>query len=471
MMRDPHTGLPTGHPLRLTRTARALIWAFFVLQFVSLVRHVFTRWLGPEANAIGFYANVSSIAVCGALWWTIRDTDRPGWFSGLPAWFAGWWWTVAGLVAAGIGLGVGVYGSLIKFAALDAVPYLFILVAAIAGAKPTVFRYVRHVMFWILLAAVAVNAYAVTDFGALARQTHAGDRVGVQSLAYETQSTLAMWPLLLLLADGMPRWRAAVVFGAMVLFGTLQVLFQKRLGTAVVVLVLALYLWQSWRHRAAEPGQWSMRRSGNRRVLLGVLLGAAVLVMLFGRGLFLEQARSLGDRLTGASEAQYTQGFLSIFTRENERVQVVLECFRSFSPREWFAGRGMGGAFEWADFDQNLLSSERSSEMVARFFLPDHGYYGRREFEIGLFMPLLKGGLALWVLVFAPVAAVLLAPRHAAVADANYSASYFALLYLVLFLFLGGGFILSDSFSVLIFGLTIGCCLRAPSRRPMPGRA
>jgi hypothetical protein len=465
-MIDPHTGLPAAHPQRLTRLARALIWAFFTLQFVSLVRQVFTQWLGPEANAIGFYANTSSIAVCVLLGWAVRHVDRPGGFSHLPAWFAVWWWAVLAAVAAGVALGLRIYGSLPKFAALDAVPYLFILVATIMGAKPTVFRYARNVLFWMLLAAVLANAYAVTDFRTLAATAVAGDRVGVQSLAYETQATLAMWPLLLLLADGMPRWRAAVVFGAMVLFGALQILFQKRLGSAVVLLVLALYLWQSWRHRAAEPGPWGARAGGNRRVLAGVLLGATVLVVLFGRGLFLEQARSLGDRLTGASEAHYTQGFFSIFTLENERLKIVQECFQSFSPREWLIGRGMGGAFEWTDFDQHLLNTDRAAEMFARFYLPDHGYFGRREFEIGLFMPLLKGGLVLWLLVFAPVAAALLTPHHAAAANAHYSASYFTLLYLVLFLFLGGGFILADAFSVVIFGLTLGCCLRVAPRRP-----
>lgn len=470
-MMDPNTGLAAPHPHRLTRWARVLTWAFFGLQFLSLVRHVFTRWIGPEANAIGFWANTSSIGVSVLLLWAIRNVDRPGWFSGLPGWFAMWWWAVLALVAGGVVLGVSGYGSLPKFAALDAVPYLFILVAMVVGAKPSVFRHARNVLFWVLVAAVVVNAYAMTDFGALAALTYAGDRFGVESLAYETQATLAMWPLLLLLADGMPRWRAAVVFGAMVLFGVLQVLFQKRLGSAVVLLVLGLYLWQSLRHRAAEPGPWGARPGGNRRVLLGVLLGAAVLAGLFGRGLFLEQARSLGDRLTGVSETQYTQGFLSIFTLENERVQIVQECFRSFTPREWFLGRGMGGAFEWTGFDQNLLNTDRAAEMVARFFLPDHGYFGRREFEIGLFMPLLKGGLILWLLVFAPVAAVLLAPRHSATADAHYSASYFTLLYLVLFLFLGGGFIMSDAYSVVIFGLTMGCCLRLPPRRPLPPRA
>ncbi len=469
-MIDPHTGFATLHPLRLTRLARGLIWAFFALQFLSLVRQVFTRWLGPEANAIGFYANTSSIVVCAALAWSIRDTDRPGWFSGLPGWFAAWWWAVLTVVAAGVALGVRGYGSLPKFAALDAVPYFFILVAAIVGAKPTVFRYARHVLFWMLLAAVVVNAYAISDFGGLAAQALAGDRVGIASLAYETQTALAMWPLLLLLADGMPRWRAAVVFGALVLFGVLQILFQKRLGAAVVLLVLGLYLWQSWRHRAAEPGPWTARHSGNRGVLLGVLLGALAVAAVFGRGIFFEQARSLGDRLTGASETHYTQGFFSIFTLENERVQIVHECFGSFTAREWLIGRGMGGAFEWTDFDQSLLNTDRAAEMVARFYLPDHGYFGRREFEIGLFMPLLKGGLILWLLVFSPILAVLLTPRHAATADAHYTASYFTLLYLVLFLFLGGGFILSDAYSVVILGLTLGCCLRVPARRPFPNR-
>lgn len=469
-MIDPYNGLPFSHPQRLSPLARGLIWAFFGLQFVSLVRQVFTDWLGPEANAIGFYANTSSLVVCALLWAAVRHVDRPGWFSHLPGWFAAWWWAVLATVAAGVAVGIRGHGSLPKFAALDAAPYFLILVATVLGAKPTVFRQVRHVLFWTLLAAVAVNAYAMMDFRALAAQTFAGDRFGVESLAYETQATLAMWPLLLLLADGMPRWRAAVVFGAMVLFGALQVLFQKRLGSAVVLLVLGLYLWQSWRHRAAEPGPWGARPGGNRRVLLGVMLAAAVLVALFGRGLFLEQARSLGERLTGASEAQYTQGFFSIFTLENERVQVVLDCFRSFGARDWIAGRGMGGAFEWTGFDQSLLNSDRAQEMFARFYLPDHGYFGRREFEIGLFMPLLKGGLALWLLMFAPVLGVLLAPRHAAHADANYSASYFTLLYLMVFLFLGGGFILSDAFSVVIFGLTLGCCLRLPPWRPLPPR-
>lgn len=470
MTGDPHAGFPPARPPGLPRSARALVWAFFGLQFLSLVRQVFTRWFGPEANTVGFFANTSSIVVCALLLFAVRRVDRPGWFSGLPAWFAPWWWIVLGTVAGGLGFGVLGQGSQVKFAALDAVPYFFILVAAVVGSKPTAFRYTRHVLFWTLLAAVAVNVYAITDVSALAAQAVAGDRVGVDSLAYETQAALAMWPLLLLLADGMPRWRAAVVFAAVVLFGALQVLFQKRLGSAVVLLVLALYLWQSWRHRAAEPGPWGARPDGNRRVLAGVLAFAAVLVMLFGRGLFLEQARSLGDRLTGASEAHYTQGFFSIFTLENERVQVVFDCFRSFGVRDWIAGRGMGGAFEWTGFDQNLLNTDRAPEIVARFFLPDHGYFGRREFEIGLFMPLLKGGLLLWLLVFAPVLGVLLAPRHAANADANYSASYFTLLYLMLFLFLGGGFILSDAFSVVIFGLTLGCCLRLPPRRPMAPR-
>lgn len=457
-MIDPRTGLPFAPPQRLSGVARALIWVFFALQFISLVRQVFTNWLGPSGNDIGFYANTSSIVVGIAVWLSIRDADRPGWFSGLPGWCAVWWWAVLTVVAAGIALGGLVYGAAVRFAVLDAVPYLFIMIAVTAGSKPTVFGYVRHVLFWMLVAAVAVNAWAITDISALAAQTSAGNRVGTRSLAYETQAALAMWPLLLLLADGVSRWRAAVVFGAMVLFGVLQVLFQKRLGTGVVLLVLALYLWQSWR----LPAGVAARPGGNRGVLIAVLLGSAALVAFFGRGLFLEQARSLGERLAGGSDdVRYSQGFLSIFTMENERLQIVEDCFEGFSTREWIHGRGMGGAFEWTEFDHALLRTDRAVELVSRYFLPDHGYFGRREFEIGLFMPLLKGGLVLWWLVFGPVFAVLLTPRRATAGDPTASASYFTLLYLLLFLLLGGGFILSDAYSVVILGLTLGCCLRA----------
>jgi hypothetical protein len=243
------------------------------------------------------------------------------------------------------------------------------------------------------------------------------------------------------------------------LFAGLQVMFQKRIGSAFVVLVVALYGWQSTHQMRYSSSQSYRKRFAHFPIFCVVVLVASIAILLAEHELLLEQGQSLIHRMQGQGDTEYTMGFWSIFTLENERVKIVYDCFSSFEWWEWIIGRGMGGAFEWTGFNSNLLNTDRSTETVMQYFLVDLGYYGRREFEIGMMMPLFKGGLVLWGLIFIPVLSTLFKGRKIILRSHESSAAYYTLFYVMSFLCIGGGFVLADAYAVVLLGFALGRCI------------
>jgi len=436
------------------------VWLFLVLQFVSLSRQVFITNFGAEWNILGYASNVGSILVFITFLIAIRNVDRIGYFSGLPAWGRIWWWLTALLVLFGVLLGTVTHHYIFKFVALDSVPYFVIFGMVLVGSKPTAFHYFVKSLLMLLYAAIPLNLYALTDIGELAAQSGEGDRFGVTSLGYETQATLATWPLLLLLSNGLKRGQAILVFVGVLIYAGMMIIFQKRLGTAMVLLVVTLYV-----HQSLHVSRYRIGRvvGAGRHYLreLSVIAFLALFVLLVGgRGLLAEQAAALFGRFSFGGQSGYSQGIFSLLTLENERIRIVYECFSGFGWYEWFIGRGMGGAFEWSSFNTNLLATDRSETLLSQYFLPDLGYFGRREFEIGIMMPMLKGGLLLTAALFSGVLNILFSPQKIR-RDFYSSAAYYSVLYVSVFLLHGGGFILADSFTLIIWGISIGRCLYA----------
>jgi hypothetical protein len=447
---------------------------FILLQYISLSRQAFIRSLGEEWNRLGYAANVGSIAVFLIFLLSLKNASGRGYFRYFPDWARLWLWATIVLVCGGVLLGVLKYGYILKFVALDAVPYLLLCGMIVAGSKPEVFQYTTTVLLRFLYLALPLNIYALTDIGGLASQSGVGDRYGIESLAYETQATLAAWPLLLLLSNTLKRRQAAMVFVAVILYAGMMVLFQKRLGVAVLFVVIVIYIHQSMRHSGWAVSSNTVREKNHLRMFLMISLTVAGMMAVVGRGILAEQGRALLDRLYAKGATEYTQGAFSIFTSENERIQVVYECFNSFSPIDWAIGRGMGGAFEWAAFNIKLLQTVRAEQVINQYFLPDLGYFGRREFEIGILMPLLKGGVLLFAVLYSGIFAILMR-AHTARKDASSTATFYTLVFLMIFLLHGGGFIMGDTINLVVMGLALGRCIFAINQgsggRYLRGRA
>jgi len=432
-----------------------MIWVFVILQFVSLSRRAVMHLFGDQWNVIGYASNVGSIPVFLIILWMIRNVDRPGLFSSLSKTITLWWWSLVLLV-----FGMVFYGLFaryhLKFIAHDAVPYLYLLGMILVGSKPSLFHFVVNVLSWMLVVAIPLNLYALTDLRSLAMETIEGGRYGVASVSYDTQITLAAWPLLLLLSDRFNRGRATMIYAAVFLFAAMQILFQKRLGTGMVLIAIGLFCWKLL-HPAPQDKGTSQKRI---REFALVAMVAVVVAVTFGQNIMIENILSLVARFRGAGsigETGYSRGLWSIFTLENERIAIISDCFRSFAWWEWIFGRGMGGAFEWTNFNMNALQSERGAMLISQYFLDDVGYFGRREFEIGFLMPMLKGGLVLFCAFWGPI--IWLVSRVSLPRQDHYTgASYYALVFFCLFLLQGGGFILSDSYALVVMGLVIGRC-------------
>ncbi len=112
----------------------------------------------------------------------------------------------------------------------------------------------------------------------------------------------------------------------------------------------------------------------------------------------------------------YTSGALGPLTRENERFQVVGDMLRALTPVERLVGRGLGGAFPWGKELPLTASLGARKERHDSLWLEDQQFLGRREVEVGMANPILKGGIPFALLMLLPavaaVGAALRRPRN-----------------------------------------------------------
>lgn len=437
--------------------SRAGLLAFhglFIFQLLSNSRTLLMDWFGPGLNQVGAVAQAGSICLgLGAA----CLLGRSGAFL-IP--LARLWMAAVLLITIDLAL----YGWIFQPYSLhevfrDASAYALAIGFVALGASAAFWRQALRWCFLYFLAAVAVNFLAMRDFSGLVGMAGAEARVARESLSYRVQNALDFWPLLLLLAPyARGRQVTALAAGITFVIGQ-QILFQKRLEIVFILgLLLLYYAMQPW--RLGWPGRPAASTGLIRRVILCSMAG------LFLAGLWMpsvlkSQAAALMLRFEGRAPRQqvaYSHGIWSVFTTENERLQIAMRCFEGFALGDWMIGRGMGGAFPYAAFDPKLLQTSHRAELINRFYLEDVDYFGRRNFETGFLMPWLKGGCLLagvfYAIYLLPLARL---PGHQGdrFTSGCLALAYYWLAYTVM----GGNFSTGLTFQMLGMYAPLGWCL------------
>ena len=309
----------------------------------------------------------------------------------------------------------------------------------------------------LLFFALAVNAAGFVGFGELIERD-IGERVARESLAYRTQSVLAMWGMALLLMRGQRPTYKILAVAALYFYLGQQVLFQKRLGTIESALYLGgffLVLPIFSLHRNQRD------RIEDAKLFMGLLVAALIagfVALILSGDLFFAQLYSLFQRFLGLGTGQQKEGVGLIATLfvENERFALAKRMLEDFGPWEWMVGRGMGGHFV-IDITLNANDAVREQQYLSNY-LEDVGEFGRRGIEVGWLMPFLKGGLALLgIIIFGVLNAILRLGRLRS--DPVGLAAWTWLLIESVYLLQGGSFVVSTSYRLVLFGACLGRCL------------
>ena len=168
---------------------------------------------------------------------------------------------------------------------------------------------------------------------------------------------------------------------------------------------------------------------------------------------------ALAIRLSGEDQQRdfYESGFIGNFSHENERFQVLQDCWNDFSPMERVHGRGLGGSFEWLTDIENAANKTARLEREDKYWLEDGQKFGRRAIEIGWGNPFLKGGLLFsgWIMLASFVAIT------AAIRSRSPFAVVCGLVVLVngIYSSFGGDFLVGSMMKMLGGGLSIGFLL------------
>ena len=353
--------------------------------------------------------------------------------------------------------GVFYYGYYWSEAFRDFAAYSLAVCFVRLGASPYFWRRLKKPLLVVLLLALMVNTLASWDLLELFSLYGEEVRLARDSVGYRTQHLLDIWPLFLILSPLLSSMETILVAGVIVFSFLQQIFFQKRIETIFIIgMLLVFWVTQRWFPMLSRLA--ARKEAHLLRWMFVLALFTAVFGFLLAPAVFKGQTEALVVRFAGKGpgQEQYTMGFWSVFSMENERVQVVSDCFSNFESHEWLIGRGMGGAFPWYGFNQALLESDRAEDVVAAHFLPDVGEFARRGFEASIVTPLLKGGV-LFALVFYSVYAIALSRLNL---FKSFSAKCFAVSsYWLLYTFIAGNFTLTLSFEMLSMFAPLGWCL------------
>lgn len=366
-----------------------LLLLFGAMQWVSYGRGYLGLIVGEWVNNVAGWLNAGSVpVVVGAAAWYVRRHGRP--FSG---WAYCWFLAVAAivLVLAARGFGQGIEP---RFVIYDALAFVLIMAFLVIGAIPRAFGDMQRAWVWIVAAAIPLNLGALSDLSSMLGELEVGERVTHDTMSYRTQNALDVVVLALPFAFVLRGWRLWIVVGGFGLVVLQQVIYQKRLDSIYFVMLLTLSGW-CWLRSGVTPLRAKYLR------IVGVLAVGAALVFLGGRQLLLPQLGGLMDRFSGHSyDISYSSGFLRYLALENERFEIVADCFRGFSAKDWIFGRGMGGGVEWTGFNEAMLGGTMTERTLAAYYLPDYGFFGRRVFEVGVMTLVLKGGVLFFVIYY-----------------------------------------------------------------------
>jgi len=444
--------------MAITRSTlqRYSLTLFFASLFISETRQLGIQVLGNWYAVVGRYANVTSLPLSLLAVWTF--TRGGGIFKGLSVWTTIWVYLIVGIVSVLTVIG-HLHGYGLKYILQDVYIFVYFIVFILLGAQPAFWRPFLKAAFVIFALGIILNIASLWVGGGALEFAGSGDRLAREMLAYRTQSPLDYYPILLLTLAFFSSFRAFVVIIGVAFYFFLQVMFQKRFDTAEILLWLLIYF-TIFHFRNDNPGNAQVKNS--RKIVTPLIcciciIGGFVIITL-RPDFFLAQAESLLRRYTGESMG-YQHGFFSIFTlEENERYKIVTECFKTFNSVEWMIGRGMGGAYEYLGVSEQLLLSDSGDDYFGMWFLPDLQIFGRRNFEVGFFMPLLKGGFLLLGVIVAGQLAVIARFRRMQYPFFT-RVAYWIVIIGFLRSFITGTFILSAPFDFLMTSACLGWCL------------
>lgn len=437
---------------------RCTLALFLAAQFIGLARRFFITVGGDIFNQVGAAATYGSLLLLPLLWVQYRSASRPG--EGIGQMGAGLVTLLAAVATLCLLLGIQ-NGYMLREVIQDYAPYIVLCAFALIGSRKAFWDDLVGMLPMLLLAGLIVNAAGFAGFGELIGGNE-GERVARESLAYRTQGVLSVWGIALLLMRRRSAYFKMVAISALIFYLFQQIFFQKRLGTAEAMLYVGSYF-------LLIP-LLTIRRSTQDRIedaRLFMLLftagiaGFIILAALSGNVMF-AQLESLFNRFVGLGQGEGKQGagFISTVFFENERFALAMKMLTDYNPWEWIYGRGMGGYFA-IDMTLNENDSVRQLQYESSYLF-DVGEFGRRDLEIGILMPFMKGGIIL-LGVYGFLVTSALSKLHSLRGDPMSLVAWSWLLIESLYLLQGGGFSMSTSYRVMLLGACIGRCI-APTR-------
>jgi len=362
-------------------------------------------------------------------------------------------WVAAVFVCATVSmfLGWSLRGYAFEEALKDYAPYLVILSCILTCSDEKLLSRLEPLLLLIFIGSLVLNFLGMLDIGNLLMfSASMEERVARDLTSYRIQSSLSLWPLLLIMSFLKPlRLRNLLVYVGVVFVLVQQILFQKRAPTIRIILfLLAVFLVIPYLRRKYWCNQEVLRKRWDRLVALVltlVLLGTAVLALRID--VLSAQGHALMLRYLGKSDAeQYKRKtVLDVLILENDRIQEAKYFIDDLSSWEILIGKGMGGFY--------TLPTEEGQ------WLADIEQVGRRELHMGVLMPFFKGGVILFVVFYIWIL-ILFTYWKRARYDPATSAAYLILSVWAIFLFTEGSFILSNSFDLFNVGTSIGILSR-----------
>ena len=444
----------TSHVDPTAQTRRLLLVLFIGAQFIGLARTFFMSMVSLAFNEVASICAYGSILLLPLIWVQYRNSTRPGEGTGS---FAAAWVTLLAVLATLSALLGWKNGYFLKEVIQDYAPYVILCAFVLIGSRKAFWDDLVWLMPTLLFFALAVNAAGFVGFGELIERD-IGERVARESLAYRTQSVLAMWGMALLLMRGQRPTYKILAVAALYFYLGQQVLFQKRLGTIESALYLGGFFF-------IIP-IFSLHRSQRDRIedaklfiglLVAAMLAGFIAIVLSG-DLFIAQLQSLLQRFVGLGTGQQKEGagLIATLFLENERLALAKRMFDDLSPWEWITGRGMGGHFA-IEITLNSNDAVREQQYLSSY-LSDVGQFGRRGLEIGWLMPFLKGGVVLMGMIFFGILSSIISLRKLK-SDPIGLAAWTWLLIESVYLLQGGSFVVSTSYRLVLLGACMGRCL------------
>lgn len=310
--------------------------------------------------------------------------------------------------------------------------FLVILACAILGSIPQFWKDIYRTFIGLILVALGLNLAALSDITALITADGLRSRSGVESISYEIQNVLHLWPYFLFTARFHKRFFVYIIFLGVVFIFIQQLLYQKRIGTAEVIIYLTIFFVIAPRYTLQWSKSWHLLPEPFLRTSFLIICSVGLAFALL-----------LAPQIINAQTSALIERFN---TSDTARIDEAAHMLSSLNGVEYLIGRGMGGYF---GRDGTHLKK------IPFVFLTDVGVIGRRELHVGALMPMLKGGLLLMVVYYLGIAAVLWTWKQNKEDPLSFAAYIFVLVSFIYSL-QGGMFILGDSYHLVLLGLGIG---------------